>query len=93
MGTDYFEFWNLSGAGDEIGTPQKVATDTGVILQCHTKCDPVEIRHLCAVARKTHNYPVDIALWSDSDTQSVLIWSARIYWRSANYVNDTRIVI
>ena len=78
MNTAHFEFWNLSPGGSEIGTPQKVMTSTGVILQCHLRCDPVEVRHLCEIARRTHNYPVDIALWEEG----VLIWCARIYWRS-----------
>lgn len=82
MSKGHFEFWVLSGDGDEIGTSQKVMTSTGVILQCDHRCSAIDIRHLCEIARKTHNYPVDIVLWEKSAGRSYVIWSARIYWRS-----------
>lgn len=78
----YFEFWNLNAAGDEVDKPQKIMTDTGVILQCHLKCDANQIRHLCAIARKTPNYPVEITYWDGPEEIQVLLWSARIYWKN-----------
>lgn len=81
MSKGHFEFWKLNIHGEEIGTPQKVITATGVILQCHPRCNPNDVRHLCEIARKTDDYPVDIALWEGSEDMRLLTWSARIYWR------------
>ena len=81
MSSGHFEFWNLNSMGDEIGTPQKVMTETGVILLCHADCHANDIRHLCEIARKTDDYPVDIVLWDGPKDMQFLAWSARIYWR------------
>ena len=81
MSKGYFEFWNLNAMGEETGKPQKIMTDTGVILQCHLKCDANQIRHLCTIARNTPEYPVEITYWDGPEEIQVLLWAARIYWK------------
>lgn len=84
-GSPYFEFWVLDSEGMLKPCPQRINTETGVILSCHPKCDTQQIRHLCEIARQTRNYPVDISAWKGPKGNRVLIWSARIFYRSRDY--------
>ena len=84
MNKGYFEFWNLNAAGEELDKPIRIYTVSGLIFNCHHRCSMNDIRHLAEIARKTHDYPVDITVWRGPENARVLEWSARIYWRSQN---------
>ena len=86
--TDYFEFWVLDADGMPKPCSQRINTDTGVILNCHPKCDAEQVRHLCAIARQTRDYPVDISAWAGAENDRHIVWSARIFWRSKTYGRD-----
>ena len=78
----YFEFWLLGADGLARGCPRMIETDTGVVLNCHPKCDTRQVKHLCAIARQTRDYPVDICAWTGPEKDRHMIWSARIFYRS-----------
>ncbi len=83
----YFEMWVLDSDGTPMDHPVQINTDTGVILNSHAKCDPEQVRHLCAIARQTRDYPVDISAWDRYGAHSKMIWSARIFWRSRSHAH------
>jgi len=85
MSAAHFEFWHLGGDGSRVGAPIRVRTVTGLILQCHLNCSVNDIKHLAAIARQTPDYPVDITLWGGPEGETILLWAARIYYRSENY--------
>lgn len=84
----YFEFWVLDRDGMPAPHCSKIYTETGVILNCHPKCDTEQVRHLVAIARQTRDYPVDISAWGGQEGARYLIWSARIFYRSKDYGRD-----
>jgi len=77
----YFEFVKLNKFGEPYGDIQKINTTTGLVLNCHTKCDPKNVSHLADLARETPDYPVDISAWDGPEGGRFMVWSARIYWR------------
>ena len=81
-GSPYFEFWLLDSNGVPMGCAKRINTATGVILNCHPKCDTVQIKHLCEIARQTRDYPVDLSAWRGPEHDRYIVWSARIYYRS-----------
>lgn len=76
----HFIFQKLDAEGSAISLPINVKSDTGIILQCPPLMDHSDIRHLCAIARHTPNYPVDLTLWEGPRNARYLTWSARIMY-------------
>jgi hypothetical protein len=87
-GKPYFEFWLLDRDGVPEPCPRRINTATGIILNCHPRCDTKQVRHLVEIARQTRDYPVDICVWGGPEGDRYLIWSARIYYRSKDYGHE-----
>ncbi len=78
----HFEFWKCNSEGTPIGNPVKCGTEIGVILQCDQRIDEQQVKRLCAIARETADYPVDLSAWTGPDKDRRMVWCARIYWRA-----------
>ena len=68
----HFIFQRLNSEGAPTGDTVSCKTAAGVILQCPPKMNVNYIRHLCAIARETANYPVDICLWEGAERLRLL---------------------
>lgn len=87
----YFDFQLLDNQGSPTGPVIEVGTIDGVILLCPAKIDVENARHICQLAINTPHYPHDLTIWQGADPNPYLSWSARIYYRSGDNVNDSGI--
>lgn len=80
----HFNFQVMTRNGSLKGEPIRCKTEAGVILQCPHNMDVMDIKHMCAIARQTPDYPVDLALWEGPEGIENLVWSARISYDTGN---------
>jgi hypothetical protein len=78
----HFNFQLLGSDGMLVGEPTKSKTEAGIVILCPAGVGVSDIKHLCALARATPNYPVDITAWNGPENARYLTWAARISYEN-----------
>ena len=79
----YFEVYQMDLEGNPYGTPTRVNTETGLILNCDHRCDAKHVRRMAEMARLNADYPYDVCAYVGPSGDRRLVWNVRLYWRKA----------